>query len=369
VTFTAPNNFGVSYGFLVTATTTNGCTATATVIVTTNGGFNCPGITTPGVLCINTAGTFTATGSIPTGVHYTWTAEGATINGAYQDVTAVSVTPIAETYTVTLTASFDNTSLTPVACVVTETATNCETKGCTLGFWKTHPAIWDNSGDEVVMNMGTKAFTTSTTFSSYFGGTYGINGISSGTTMLQVLNLKGGGCVALARNAIAALLSKGAFGSDYGYTGSISDLYNEIVAAFTAGGSACTTLNGTLDGYNNSPLEYLCSSLGDPGASFNNGRLVSSSDRMINNLSVTAAPNPFFDKVRFVISTPVDGKVELEVVNILGQKVGTVYNGFMKAHTSQSVEYSIPPSAPQNLIYILRSGKEQVTGKLLRANR
>jgi hypothetical protein len=49
--------------------------------------------------------------------------------------------------------------------------------------------------------------------------------------------------------------------------------------------------------------------------------------------------------------------------------MATIFNGTVIANRNQVVEYKVPASAPQNLLYILRLGSEQVSGKLLRVNR
>ena len=82
-------------------------------------------------------------------------------------------------------------------------------------------------------------------------------------------------------------------------------------------------------------------------------------------LEVTAYPNPFSDKVRFVIQSKVSGQGSLEVYNMLGQKIQTVYKGTLLAGRSQIVEYNAPRSFNGGMIYIFRVGGKQVTGKLL----
>ena len=84
-----------------------------------------------------------------------------------------------------------------------------------------------------------------------------------------------------------------------------------------------------------------------------------------SKLSVTAAPNPFTDKVRFTIESPVSGQGSLEVFNMLGQKVKTVYQGFIQAGRGQVMEYNVPALHQTNLIYRLQVGGKQVTGKLI----
>jgi hypothetical protein len=366
-------SFTGEYKFMVTAVTTEGCTSTATVVVHVVGGFNCPGFTGPQSVCAGSvSNTYTANGTLPDYTHYQWSVTGdATIeSGVTYDVLSIQVTAGTGTFTVVLTASFDNTALTPITCTYTVTVTDCDARGCTLGFWKTHPAIWDQWTDALVVAMpGTFSFTTSTKFKGYFGNP-SIQGINNNTTMLDVLNMQGGNCVALARNAIAALLSKAAFNEDYRFPGTFEQIRSLIIATF-AGSSTytCSTLNTALNTANNNEFSGACSALGDPGASFK-GKIVSLlKDEFIpNKLTVTAAPNPFFDRVRFVITTPEEGHAQLDVMNLLGQKVATVFNEYMKANSQQIVEYNVPASAPQTMLYVLRIGNRQVTGKLLKVN-
>ena len=85
----------------------------------------------------------------------------------------------------------------------------------------------------------------------------------------------------------------------------------------------------------------------------------------VKHLSVTAYPNPFNDVVKFTIASPVSGKAQLEVYNMMGQRVSIIYNGYLQANKSQVVEYKISAEAQQNLMYVLNVGGERVTGKLL----
>jgi hypothetical protein len=83
---------------------------------------------------------------------------------------------------------------------------------------------------------------------------------------------------------------------------------------------------------------------------------------------VTAYPNPFHDQINFVVTSPVEGKGSLDVYNALGQKIKTVYQGKINKG-AQNFELRIPTRQQANLIYILRVGDQQLTGKLLQLNR
>jgi hypothetical protein len=83
--------------------------------------------------------------------------------------------------------------------------------------------------------------------------------------------------------------------------------------------------------------------------------------------TVKAYPNPFNDHVKFVINSPAAGNGSLEVYNVMGQRVKTVYQGRINAG-NQSYELVIPKKQQETLIYILRVDGKKVTGKLLQLN-
>ena len=83
--------------------------------------------------------------------------------------------------------------------------------------------------------------------------------------------------------------------------------------------------------------------------------------------TVTAYPNPFSNKVKFVVTSPVAGRGSLEVYNMMGQKVKTVYHGLIVAGT-QTFELSLPAQQISNLVYVLRIGDKKMSGKLLQIN-
>ncbi len=83
--------------------------------------------------------------------------------------------------------------------------------------------------------------------------------------------------------------------------------------------------------------------------------------------TVKAYPNPFSDKVRFELTSPVSGKGNLEVYNMMGQRVKTIYQGFISAGT-QTFELNLPTRQIASLIYVLRIGDKKISGKLLQIN-
>lgn len=81
--------------------------------------------------------------------------------------------------------------------------------------------------------------------------------------------------------------------------------------------------------------------------------------------SVIAAPNPFSDKIRFSLKSAVSGKGTLELYNMLGQKIKTLYQGQVNAGQVQTIEYNVPGNQRANLIYVFTVGGQRTSGKLI----
>jgi len=74
-----------------------------------------------------------------------------------------------------------------------------------------------------------------------------------------------------------------------------------------------------------------------------------------------------FNKVRFELTSPVAGNGNLEVYNMMGQRVKTIYQGFISSGT-QTFELNLPTRQIASLIYVLRIGDKKITGRLLQIN-
>jgi hypothetical protein len=83
--------------------------------------------------------------------------------------------------------------------------------------------------------------------------------------------------------------------------------------------------------------------------------------------TVKAYPNPFSDRVKFMVTSSAAGNGNLEIYNMMGQKIKTVYQGYIAAGT-QTFELSLPGKQVANLVYVLRVGDKKVTGKILQMN-
>lgn len=100
-------------------------------------------------------------------------------------------------------------------------------QGCSPGFWKTHPELWDGVGTDDV----TSTIKTYLLFNAYFGVTSLQSGIADSVTLLQATGLNGGGILALDRHAAAALPSADS-GIAYPYTvAQIRAMYRDAVGA------------------------------------------------------------------------------------------------------------------------------------------
>ncbi|AEV98209.1 hypothetical protein A4D02_35275 [Niastella koreensis] len=83
--------------------------------------------------------------------------------------------------------------------------------------------------------------------------------------------------------------------------------------------------------------------------------------------TVKAFPNPFSTIVKFVVTIPEAGKGSLEVYNLLGQKVKTVFQGSMLRGIN-TFDVNMPLTKSAQLMYVLRIGNKTITGKLLQLN-
>lgn len=119
-----------------------------------------------------------------------------------------------------------------------------------------------------------------------------------------------------------------------------------------------------------------CSTASDCGSSSVSAPTVTAGNEVITKkvnvinekvTTVKAYPNPFSDKVKFVVTTTEGGRGSLDVYNMMGQKIKSVYRGFITPGT-QTFELSLPASQLTNLMYVLRIGDKKMSGKLLQLN-
>jgi hypothetical protein len=81
--------------------------------------------------------------------------------------------------------------------------------------------------------------------------------------------------------------------------------------------------------------------------------------------TLLAFPNPYNDEVRFDVKAFVSGEGSLEIYNLQGQRIYSVYRGVMKAGVAHTFVYKVPPAQRSPLVYVFKSGGETITGKLI----
>jgi hypothetical protein len=116
-----------------------------------------------------------------------------------------------------------------VSAIVPVTAT-ATVPGCTPGFWKTHTGPPWSPGNQANAWVGASP-------TALFDNTAGPNGVTfadafPGQTLLEVLQLQGGGLNALGRHAVAAFLNAKALGD---WTLSANAVVTRFNAAFASG--------------------------------------------------------------------------------------------------------------------------------------
>jgi hypothetical protein len=77
-------------------------------------------------------------------------------------------------------------------------------------------------------------------------------------------------------------------------------------------------------------------------------------------------PNPFTDKVSFDLRIQTDSRVTLEICNIVGTRIATVFDQHLNAEDSHRIEYTPENVSSGMLIYrILLDGRVAFIGKLI----
>lgn len=87
-----------------------------------------------------------------------------------------------------------------------------------------------------------------------------------------------------------------------------------------------------------------------------------------SSVSIKTFPNPFSDRVKFVIDLPEAGYGMLEVFNTHGQKVKTLFQGYMAAGTN-FYELTVSAKRRADLIYVFTKDGERTSGKLMQMSK
>jgi hypothetical protein len=152
-----------------------------------------------------------------------------------------------------------------------------------------------------------------------------------------------------------------------GISGSQTKAYpanNPLVFTVVAGKKFSITVQNT-DGCTSDPTNctnYTSNSCPPPSPV---AQMQASEEVIVSKTIVTAAPNPYNEKIRFSITPGVSGRGSLEMYNMLGQKVRTVFEGQVQKGKLQTIEYNVPSAQRANMIYLFKVGNERASGKLI----
>jgi Flp pilus assembly pilin Flp len=211
-------------------------------------------------------------------------------------------------------------------------------EGCTLGYWKNHTDRWCD------------AYRTCDRFGDVFSNA---PTNLANLTLLEALNLGGGGIYNLARQGVAALLNTCSdevrYPAPYGSNSQM--LINAINAAYLAGDKAAGTLASQLDILNNSGCP-----LG--GTEANNGENCSTADaagKTTTNTETavfTASPVPFKDQLTIRYDFDYVSNVKIEVFNAQGGKVHSQLDN--NSYLNKEVVLNLNIKRDQEQVYIVK---------------
>ncbi|MFV5689229.1 T9SS type A sorting domain-containing protein, partial [Flavobacterium sp. ZT3R25] len=228
------------------------------------------------------------------------------------------------TYTKTWTAT-DACGNTSISCSQIIIVTACE--GCTLGYWKNHTDRWCSS------------YSPSMLFGDVF-----VNAPSNlaNLTLLQALNLGGGGIYNLARQGVAALLNVCSDEVDFPapYGSNTQSVINAVNAAYLAGGTEPGKLATQLDILNNTgcPLGGTSATHKEVGLS--------------NTAGFTAYPVPFKDKLTIRYDFDYVSDVVIDVYDAQG--ISVLSKTDTNSYLNKEVSLHLHSYKGQEQVYIVK---------------
>ncbi|TDE26802.1 T9SS type A sorting domain-containing protein, partial [Flavobacterium ranwuense] len=301
----------------------NGCTATDVALVTLN---NTPPNVNAGVdvqiLCGQTTALLSGSSSTA-GATFSWIASngGNIVSGA---TTATPTVNAAGTYTLTVTDPVNGCTASDVVLVTNQI---CAFEGCTLGYWKNHTNRWCSN------------YTPSMLFGDVF-----VNAPSNlaDLTLLQALNLGGGGIFNLARQGVAALLNTCSDEVDYPapYSDSPQSVIDAVNAAYLAGGSAPGKLATQLDILNNS------------GCPLGGTSATKGGDGLGDKASFDAYPVPFKDQLTVRYNFDYVSDVKIDVLNSQGVSVLSKMDS--NSYLNKEVTLNLNSHVDRSEVYVVK---------------
>jgi hypothetical protein len=270
---------------------------------------------------------------------------GATTLNAVYTPSAADVT--AGTITLTLTTNDPVGPCIAASDAMVVIIESCAQEGCTLGYWKNHTDRWCQD------------YRTCDLFGNVF-----VDAPSSlaNLTLLEALNLGGGGIYNLARQGVAALLNTCSDEVDYaGYFNNSSSVIDAVNAAYRADGTAPGLLASELDYFNNSGCP-----LGGTRANKATNCIDSAptTDTTTETGTIktelagfTASPVPFKNQLTIRYDFDYQSDVTIEVFNAQGVLVFSKLD--TNSYLNKEVTFDIKVNKGQEQVYIVKLTTDQ----------
>jgi len=347
-----------TYRFTITDPQNSSNTCFGEVVVNQNNNVPVCSITPPvATQCESTGNTLSAVITSPDPVTMAWSSS----NPTWVITSSNTVNPI--TYTA-------GTGSTTWMLVVTNTVSGCSDTcmvsdscqnpffGCTLGFWKNHPTIWNEASDPIssciasaIGSLG-NPYSGNGTSSASFASTFGLTssqmsaaGYSTTLTLMEALNLGGGGFQMLARQGVASLLNTCAFPSNFPYTTAqvLTDMHNAIVnnAAASQGNIFASANEAQPEGCPPAGPAQPGSRFGDSG----NGLV-----------DLKAYPNPFNKVTTLEFTISYSSHATLELYSPTGAIVKVLFDGTTQPDVTYRFDFDGELYPPGVYFYKLQFG-------------
>ncbi|UOQ82615.1 MULTISPECIES: T9SS type A sorting domain-containing protein [Hymenobacter] len=282
--------------------------------------------------CTASSGTISITGAV---MGYTYTLTGT--NPVRAAVTSAGTFNNVAPGQYSLTASNGTCTSGGSPITVNAVPTNCFAEGCTLGYWKNHTNRWCNN------------YSTSTPYSSIF-----VNAPRElqGLTLLQALNLQGGGIYNLARQSTAALLN--ICSSEVAYTSTYPDiatLQRDVNAAYRGNkNGTISSLASALDTYNNAgcPLggtRATTAATSTSNSTLSGNGMLQGAQLQQGEKALNIYPNPFAHNASIGFTLAEAQRYSVQVYDVSGRMVLRVAEGMAeagKAYNFQVVANEMP---------------------------
>jgi hypothetical protein len=324
------------------------------------------------VTCANPSATLTASG----GGTYSWSPDGET-------TAEITVSPTSNTtYTVTVTGSNGCTaqasqlitaSKTPPTAAISanRTTVTCTDQSATLTASGGVSYSWSDGSSEV----GTNAIlnvtpTTNTTYTVTVTGANGCTDTESQQVMVNktlpsftVCITQPSLCSSTGSVTFNAIGSNLKYSIDNGTNYQTGNSFTNLGSGSVTGFKVLNTATGCVSSAA-CDTEPQCES---EEKTARNGVVSEQAIELLSKQSerVKAFPNPFSDRIRFSLKSDVSGQASLELYNMMGQKIKTVFQGQIRAGQVQNIEYAVPVHQRSNLLYVFRVGGEVTSGKLI----